>query len=288
VTARERREVFTRIQHAADVSERRAIHWTGFSRSSMRYRSVRGGQNELRARIREIAGERVRWGYRRIHVLLRREGWMLNRKRVQRIYREENLGVRRKGRRRRSEAPRPVRTELGHVNERWSLDFVSDTLSSGRRFRALTVIDEYSRECPAIEVAYSIPAERVIQGLERLRETRSLPEVIITDDGLEFRSQAFDAWAYPRGVKLEYIQPGTPVRNSFIESLNGSLRDECLNQHWFTSLRDASHTIEAWRENYNRVRPHSSLGNLTPSELAEGVHREALSSLTHTTEAVRK
>lgn len=213
---------------------------------------------------------------------------MVNRKRVQRIYREENLAVRRKGRRRRSEAPRLVRAELGSVNERWSLDFVSDTLSSGRRFRALTVIDEYSRECPAIEVAYSIPAERVIQVLERLRETRGLPEVIITDNGPEFRSQAFDAWAYARGVKLEYIQPGKPVQNSFIESLNGSLRDECLNQHWFTSLRDASHTIEAWREDYNGVRPHSSLGYLTPSGFAEGVHREALSSPTHTAEVVRK
>ncbi len=288
MTARERREVVTRIQQAAGISERRAIRWTGFARSSMRYRSVRGGQDELRARIREIAGERVRWGYRRIHVLLRREGWTVNRKRVQRIYREENLAVRRKGRRRRSEVPRLVRTELGRVNERWSLDFVSDTLSSGRRFRALTVIDEYSRECPAIEVVHRVPAERVIRVLERLRETRGLPEVIITDNGPEFRSQAFDAWAYARGVKLEYIQPGKPVQNSFIESLNGSLRDECLNQHWFTSLRDASHTLEEWREDYDRVRPHSSLGDLTPSEFAEAVHREALSSPTHTAEVVRK
>jgi putative transposase len=288
VTARERRDVVTRIQQAADISERRAKRWTGFYRSSMRYRSVRGGQDELRARIREIAGERVRWGYRRIHVLLRREGWMVNRKRVQRIYREENLAVRRKGRRRRSEAPRLVRAELGSVNERWSLDFVSDTLSSGRRFRALTVIDEYSRECPAIEVAHSIPAERVIQVLERLRETRGLPEVIITDNGPEFRSQAFDAWAYARGVKLEYIQPGKPVQNPFVESLNGTLRDECLNQHWFTSLRDASHTIEAWREDYNGVRPHSSLGNLTPSEFAGGAQQEAPASTTQMAEAVRK
>lgn len=146
------------------------------------------------------------------------------------------------------------------------------------------MIDEYSRECPAIEVAHSIPAERVIRVLERLRETRGLPEVIITDNGPEFRSQAFDAWAYARGVRLEYIQPGKPVQNSFIESLNGSLRDECLNQHWF----NASHTLEAWREDYNRARPHSSLGDLTPSELAEGGHREALSSPTHTAEAVRK
>lgn len=212
---------------------------------------------------------------------------MVNRKRVQRIYLEENLAVRPKGRRRRSEAPRPIRAELGRVNERWSLDFVSDTLSNGRRFRALTVIDEYSRECPAIEVAHSIPAERVIQVLERLLGERGLPEVIITDNGPEFTSRAFDAWAYARGVKLEYIQPGKPVQNALIESLNGSLRDECLNQHWFTSLRDASHTIEAWREDYNQVRPHSSLGNLTPEEYAGGAHRGAPPSITLAAAAVR-
>jgi putative transposase len=280
VTAIERRKVVTQMREAVGISERRAVRWTGFSRSSMRYVSLKDPQEELRVRIRALAAKRIRWGYRRIHVLLLREGWQVNRKRVQRIYREENLAVRRKGRKRRSEVPRPNREELGQVNERWSLDFVSDSLSGGRRFRALTVIDEFSRECPAIEVSHSLPSERVIAVLERLREERGLPKVIITDNGPEFTSRAFDAWAYARGVKLEYIQPGKPVQNAFIESLNGSLRDECLNQHWFTSLRDASDTIEEWRKDYNRVRPHSSLGNLTPEEYVDALHREPLAPIT--------
>lgn len=149
---------------------------------------------------------------------------------------------------------------------RWSMDFVSDTLSAGRRFRCLTVIDEFSRECLVIHVAHSIPAARVIEVLERLREERGLPAVIVTDNGSEFTSRAFDAWAYARGVKIDFIQPGKPVQNAFIESFNGTLRDDCLNLHWFLSLRDAQTTIEDWRRDYNEFRPHSSLGGLTPSE----------------------
>jgi len=235
----------------------------------MRYRSLRSPQDELRTRIRELAAERPRWGYRRIHLRLRREGWAVNRKRVQRIYREEGLAVRRKGKRRRSQVPRPVREPLGRVNERWSLDFVSDTLANGRTFRCLRVVDEFSRECLAIHVAHSIQAVRVIEVLERLRAARGLPEVVITDNGSEFTSRAFDAWAYARGVKIRYIQPGKPVQNCFVESFNGTFRDECLNLHWFISLADARRTIEAWRTDYNRVRPHSSLGDLTPEEFVQ-------------------
>lgn len=194
-----------------------------------------------------MAAERPRWGYRRIHTLLRREGWAVNRKRVQRLYREP----------------------LGRPNERWSLDFASDTLSNGRTFRCLTVLDEFSRECVAIHVAHSIPAVRVIDVLERLKEERGLPEIVITDNGSEFTSRAFDAWAYARGIKIEYIQPGKPVQNCFVESFIGSFRDECLNLHWFVSIHDARRTIEDWRKDYNRVRPHSLLGDLTPEEFVK-------------------
>lgn len=201
-----------------------------------------------------------------IHTVLRREGWPVNRKRVHRLYREEGLAVRRRGKKRRSQVPRPVRPPLAGRNERWSMDFMSDTLSSGRRFRCLTIIDEFSRECLAIHVAHSIPAVGVIAVLERLREERGLPNVIVTDNGSEFTSRAFDAWAYARGVKIDFIQPGKPVQNAFIESFNGTLRDDCLNMHWFLSLGDAQITIEDWRRDYNEVRPHSSLGGLTPTE----------------------
>lgn len=277
-TARERRQVVEKVQAAAGISERRAIRFTGFPRSTMRYRSLSDPQEELRGRIKELAAQRTRWGYRQIHTLLQREGWLVNRKRVQRIYREEGLAVRRKGKKRRSQAPRPIREALSGRNERWSMDFVSDTLSNGRRFRCLTIIDEFSRECLGIHVAHSIPAVRVIEVLERLREERGLPEVIMTDNGSEFTSRAFDAWAYSRGIRIDYIQPGKPVQNCFIESFNGTFRDECLNLHWFLSLGDAKQEIETWRVDYNEERPHSSLGRLTPAEYA-GLHQQSEENL---------
>ena len=193
MTARERRQVVEQVQAVREVSERRAIRYTGFPRSTMRYRSTRDPQELLRARIVELAQERPRWGYRMIHVMLRREGRLVNRKRVQRLYREEGLAVRSKGRKRRSQAPRPIREALSGPNERWSMDFVSDTLSNGRQFRCLTIMDEFSRECLAIHIAHSIPAAGVIEVMECLKESRGLPEVIITDNGSEFRSRAFDS-----------------------------------------------------------------------------------------------
>lgn len=268
MTARERRRVVEKVQAAAGVSERRAIRYTGFPRSTIRYQSRRAPQEELCERIRALAGERPRWGYRRIHAVLQREGWAVNHKRVQRLYREEGLAVRRKGKRRRSQVPRPIREPLGRQNERWSLDFASDTLSNGRTFRCFAVLDEFSRECLAIYVAHSIPAVRVIEVMEGLRGQRRLPEIVITDNGSEFTSRAFDAWAYARGIKIKYIQPGKPVQNCFVESFIGSFRDECLNLHWFISINDARRTIEGWRRDYNQVRPHSSLGYLTPEEFA--------------------
>lgn len=269
MTAGARRRVVEQVCAAEGISERRAIRFTGFARSTMRYRSLRAPQEELRQRIKDLAHQRPRWGYRFLHDLLRREGWAVNRKRVERLYREEGLAVRRRGKKRRSLAPRVVRAPLSRPNERWSLDFVSDSLSSGRRFRCLTILDEFNRESLAIHVAHSIPSAGVIEVLERLRIERGLPEIIVTDNGPEFTSRAFDAWAYARGVKLEHIQPGKPVQNCYIESFNGTLRDDCLNAHWFLSRDDAERTIQAWRRDYNEVRPHSSLGRLTPHEFGE-------------------
>ena len=228
MTARERRQVVEQVQAVREISERRTIRYTGFPRSTMRYRSIRDPQELLRARIVELAQERPRWGYRMIHVMLRREGRPVNRKRVQRLYREEGLAVRSKGKKRRSQAARPIREVLSGPNERWSMDFVSDTLSQGRRFRCLTILDEFTRECLAIHVAHSIPAAGVIEVMERLKESRGLPDVIITDNGSEFRSRAFDSWAYARAVKLDFIQPGKPVQNGFIESFNGDAQRRVL------------------------------------------------------------
>ena len=223
--------------------------------------------------MREWAALKPRWGYRMMHVVLRREGWRVNRKRVQRLYRLEGLAVRRRGKRKRMHLPRAARPVLSRANERWSMDFVSDTLSNGRRFRCLNVVDEFTRECLAIEVAHSIPSVRVIEVLERLRGERGLPDVIVTDNGSEFTSGAFDAWAYARSLRIDYIQPGKPIQNAFVESFNGKFRDDCLNSHWFVSLQRAKVTIEAWRTEYNQVRPHSSLKGLTPAEFA-GHHQQ--------------
>lgn len=283
MTARARRQVVEKVQAAVEISERKAIEFTGFPRSTMRYQTIRDPQDELRSRIHEIAVERPRWGYRFIHQKLRREGVPVNRKRVQRLYREEGLAVRRRGKKRRSQAPRPIRTPLGGPNERWSMDFVSDTLSSGRTFRCLTIVDEFSRESLAIFPSHSIPAVRVIEVLERLRQQRGLPEVIVTDNGSEFTSRAFDSWAYARGIKIEFIQPGRPTQNCFIESFNGTFRDDCLNMHWFMSMDDATRTIEAWRRDYNDVRPHSSLDWLTPAEYRQK-HQQSEETLAITTD----
>lgn len=276
MTAAERRRVVTQVQAASGLSERRAVRFTGFPRSTIRYRSVRLPQTALVTRLHELAAERPRWGYRWLHRLLVREGWPVNRKRVQRLYRQEGLAVRRRRKRRRSAVPRPVRPALTGPNQRWSLDFIHDALSTGRRFRCLTVLDEYTREALAIHAAHSIPSATVIAVLEDLRRDRGLPGVLITDNGSEFTSRAFDAWAYSRAVKLEFIQPGKPQQNAFIESFNGTLRDDCLNLHWFTSLDQAQDAIEAWRNDYNDVRPHSSLDERTPSEfLAAFTHERS-------------
>jgi putative transposase len=237
-------------------------------RSTFRYRPAGGRDGELRERLRAMAQERPRFGYRRLHVLLRREGYGVNHKRTYRLYREEQLSIRRKRRKRVAQVPRQPKPVPAGPNERWSMDFVHDTLFEGTVFRALAVVDDYSRECAGIEVAHSISGARVARALDQAAERRGFPRVIVVDNGPEFTSRALDEWAYRRKVQLHFIDPGKPVQNCFIESFNGKFREECLNEHWFTSLEDARRIIEAWRVDYNRARPHSSLGNLTPEEFA--------------------
>jgi putative transposase len=239
------------------------------ARTSCRYEPRRQEQEEkLKARLRTLAGERRRFGYRRLTVLLRREGWAVNHKRVYRLYRQEGLGVRRRKRKRMGAVERQPLAIPMRRNERWSMDFVSDALSEGRKFRSLNIVDDFSRECLAAEVDTSITGARVVRVLERLQERRGLPQLLVMDNGPEFVGQALDVWAYAQGVKLHFIEPGKPVQNAFIESFNGKMRDECLNEHWFLSLGEARETIEAWRRDYNEVRPHSGLGNRTPQEFA--------------------
>jgi len=198
--------------------------------------------------------------------MLRREGVIINHKRTERIYKEEGLALRIRRRKKMAAIQRIEALAPTRVNERWSMDFVSDALSSGRKIRALTIVDEYSRKCHRIEVDTSIGGQRVTRVLDEIAQFEGLPSLITIDNGPEFISKALDAWAYQRGIKLNFIRPGKPVDNSFIESFNGRFRDECLNDHWFVSLDEARKIIEDWRIDYNNERPHTSLGNLTPEE----------------------
>ena len=243
----------------------------GISRSSCRYEGSGRDNEPLTERLRELAAERRRFGYRRLHVLLCREGWVVNHKRVYRIYRAEGLSVRRRCRKRvaRERCPMP---ELTGPNQRWALDFVSDALFWGRKIRMLTVVDAFTRESLAIEVDTSLSGVRVSRVLDRIIDERGqAPQTIIMDNGPELTSKALDQWAYARGVRLHFIDPGKPVQNCFVESFNDKFRDECLNEHWFTTIWDAREKIEAYRVEYNRERPHSSLGDLTPEEFRRSI-----------------
>jgi len=201
--------------------------------------------------------------------MLKREGLVINHKKTERLYREEGLALRRKRKRKGAAGIRVVMAPPQRVNERWSMDFVTDSTVTGRRFWGLTIVDDYSRECPAIEVDTSLGGRRVVIVLDRLAETRGLPEVITIDNGPEFAGKALDEWAYRKGVKLNFIRPGKPIENAFVESFNGRFRDECLNTNWFLSVKHAREVIEEWRRDYNEVRPHSSLKGNTPREYAE-------------------
>ncbi|MBW7934121.1 MAG: IS3 family transposase, partial [Gemmatimonadaceae bacterium] len=243
MTANQRRAVVTYWLGQYPTSARRACGLIRLSRSRWHHRPTRPQHAELRERLKALAGQRPRWGYQRLHYLLRREGWHVNHKLILRLYREEGLAVARRRGKKRVAIPRVPLPAPSKATERWSMDFVSDALADGRPFRCFTLVDDYTRECPAIEVAHSLPALRVIQVLERLAAQRGLPRSIVCDNGPEFAGQALDRWAYARGVALQFIRPGKPIENAFIESFNGKFRDECLSVNWFTTLRDAQQTV---------------------------------------------
>jgi putative transposase len=260
-----RREAVGFVMARHGLPERRACRLVGLNRASRRY-ARRRDDGELRVRLRALALARPRYGYRRLHRVLRRSGEAVNVKRVLRLYRAEGRALRRKRVRRAVAGRRAAPTQ---PNERWAMDFMADGLAGGRKLRLLTVLDEYTRECLAIAVDRSLSAKRVKAVLERLAKERGLPAGLVSDNGPEFRAHALTLWALGRGLKQDFIAPGKPVENAFIESFNGRVRDECLNQHRFMSLAEARVLIEAWRQDYNRRRPHSALGGLTPLEFRQ-------------------
>jgi len=269
VTPAARREAVAHLRTALEMSERRACTILGASRMTVRYRSLRPPDVELRERLKALAHERRRFGYRRLHVLLRREGHVVNHKRLYRLYREERLAVRKRGGRKRAVGTRaPLAIPLG-PNQRWSLDFVSDQLACGRRFRILTVVDDCTRECLALVADSSLSGVRVARELDRLLAERGRPTTVVSDNGTELTSNAILRWAAETRVGWHYIAPGKPIQNAFVESFNGRLRDELLNETLFRSLPHARATLALWRADYNTARPHSRLGWLTPNDYAE-------------------
>jgi putative transposase len=252
------------------LSERRSCAILSVNRKSLRYRSVKRDDPALRRRIKEIAATRIRYGYRRINVLLRREGWMVNHKRVRRIYREEGLAMRvRPPKRRRAAIVRDERVVPEAPNQSWSMDFMHDVLADGAKIRLLTIVDNFSRESLALEVDHGFKASQVVEVLRRLVGEREVPQRIHCDNGPEFVSLQLDQWAYWMRVKLDFSRPGRPSDNAFCESFNNRVRQELLNPNWFTSLADARTRAADWRRDYNTNHPHSSLGNLAPEEFAQ-------------------
>jgi putative transposase len=256
----------------------RACGLVSISRSLYRY--VRqNADGDLKQRIEDIAALKRRYGYRRVYVRLRREGWQVNHKRVYRLYRELGLAVRRRKRKRIGMVERRPLPKPSAANQSWSMDFVSDGLADGRRLRCLTIVDDCTRECLAIEVDTSITGTRVKAVMERLADTRGLPRSITVDHGPEFEGQVLDAWAYAANVQLAFIRPGKPNENAYIESFNGKFRDECLNEHWFVTMAHARRIIETWRIEYNTERTHSSLDDLTPEEFAMNLSKQSQQSV---------
>ena len=273
VTVSARREVVVCLKSRGH-SERRACELVGLRRSTCRYQHRRQDPQPLLTRLRELAAEKPRYGYRFLHWKLQCEGHKINRKRVYRMYRAEGLAVRRR-KRRRLRVSRPLPSAaLTRPNERWSMDFVHDYLADGRRYRTLNVIDAFTRECLAIEVDTSLPGARVVRVLDKLIWQYGLPETLRVDNGPEFISMALDRWAFLHGVKLDFIQPGKPTQNGHVESFNGRFRDECLAQAHFPTLARARAEIELWRVEYNCERPHSSLRYETPKGFGDRVRRQ--------------
>jgi putative transposase len=279
VTPAAKREAVAHLQALLDVSERRACRVIAADRSVIRYQSRRDDDGPLRQKLRDLAHQRRRFGYRRLHILLRREGLTINRKKTQRLYREEGLTVRRrKGRKRAvgARAPAPV---PALPNQRWSLDFVHDQMITGRRFRVLNVVDDVTRECLAAIPDTSISGKRVVRELIELIAVRGKPGMIVSDNGTELTSNAVLEWCGEARIEWHYTAPGKPTQNAFIESFNGRMRDELLNETLFTSLAHAREKIAAWADDYNTGRPHSSLGYATPAAFAADLKKQGAASL---------
>jgi putative transposase len=267
VNPQQKREAVELLQ-GCGLSAKAACKILKFSRSSCFYKS-KLDDVELKVNLVKVATERPRFGYKRLCLLLRADGIIVNHKRVYRVYRQENLAVRKRSKIRhpwRTKSPHP---ELDGPNVCWSMDFMSDTLACGKKFRTINIIDNFSRECLGIKVNTRLPSQRVIDLLNQIKQKRALPAEIVVDNGPEFTSKKMIIWATNNRVTLRFIDPGKPIQNAYIESFNGRMRDECLNQFWFTDLEDAKRTISNWREDYNTIRPHSSLKNLAPEKFME-------------------
>lgn len=269
MTTNQRRAAVTHLRHAYPVSARRACRLVRLARSRWQHTPAPRDDEALAEALREVAGEKPRYGYRRLHTRLARRGWHVNEKRVHRVYRAERLQLRPKRRRRKLVAvvrvPRPVAAD---VNTQWTIDFITDELVNGRRFRSLSVVDEHTRECLALWPDVSLPSATVVRVLRDLVDVHGPPQRIMLDNGPEMIAKVLDAWAYEQGIDLTFSRPGKPVDNCYVESFHDKFRDECLNMHWFLSLAEARQVIEAWRVEYNTERPHSSLSGRTPSEYA--------------------
>ena len=274
VTPDARRKAVAHACARHGVSQRRACQALGVDRTSVRYRSVRPDDASLREAMRAVAGERRRFGYRRIHIMLRRQGIVMNQKKLRRLYREEQLQVRRRGGRKRALGTRRPILVPDRINVRWSLDFVSDAFTDGRRFRVLAVVDDFSRECLALVADTSLSGLRVTRELDALLAIRGRPAAIVSDNGTELTSMAVLKWCQQSGIEWHYIAPGKPMQNGFVESFNGRFRDECLNETLFSSLGQARAAIASWKEDYNLNRPHSALGNRSPAEFAAAIPLE--------------
>ena len=268
VTPAARRETVAHLRIAFEVSERRACSTLGADRTSVRYRSRRPSDALARTRLRALAAVRRRFGYRRLHILLAREGIVMNHKKFRRLYREERLQVRRRGGRKRALGTRaPIALPQG-PNQRWSLDFLSDAFADGRRFRILAIVDDFTRECLALVADTSLPGLRVVRELNTLIAVRSRPAMCLSDNGTELTGTAILRWSQETRIAWHYIAPGKPQQNAFIESFNARLRDELLNETLFTSLSHVREVLATWKEDYNTVRPHSALGTLPPATYA--------------------
>jgi transposase InsO family protein len=268
------REAVAHLQASLGMSERRACRVIGADRKSVRYRSTRPDDADLRERLRALAAERRRFGYRRLHILLRRDGVLVNRKKTQRLYTEEGLTVRKRRSRRRAVGVRAAPPVLALPNQRWSLDFVHDQLASGRRFRVLNIVDDVTRECLAAVPDTSISGRRVVRELTELIRHRGKPGMIVSDNGTELTCNAVLAWCGEDGINWHYIAPGKPMQNGYAESFNGRMRDELLNETLFMSLDHARVAIAAWARDYNEERPHSSLGDETPAAFAAELNKQ--------------